>query len=265
VAQVLRPLHRELGGNNDTKCLYSLTAALRVPSLAAVVVLPAARGALDERRLVGTVASGLNTLAGARGGHGGCHPANTKTRSQAPASRRHDAWGSARLPQGGKSSLPLPWGLSGRRDCGRRGQRRTPSHLRSARQRLCGACRLSRGPPGGGCSRARPRRCLLCRLRDSRRGGGAGSHLSGRAHPPSLPSSSSDDEYSEVAGEESPFCSRSWNSSLLCSQRSQRRILFSSLRAARSCSRRCAAHARARAWGMGGSDRVAFTVTHCRE
>jgi hypothetical protein len=34
--------------------------------------------------------------------------------------------------------------------------------------------------------------------------GGSGSHLSGRARPPSLPSSSSssDDEYSEVAGEE---------------------------------------------------------------
>jgi hypothetical protein len=43
-------------------------AALRVPSLAAIVVLPAARGALDERRLVGTAASDLNTLAGARGG-----------------------------------------------------------------------------------------------------------------------------------------------------------------------------------------------------
>jgi hypothetical protein len=42
-------------------------AALREPSLAAVVVLPVARGALDERRLVGTIASDLNTLAGARG------------------------------------------------------------------------------------------------------------------------------------------------------------------------------------------------------
>jgi hypothetical protein len=43
------------------------TAALREPSLAAVAVLPAARGALIERRLVGTAASDLNTLAGARG------------------------------------------------------------------------------------------------------------------------------------------------------------------------------------------------------
>jgi hypothetical protein len=35
--------------------------------LAAVAVIPAARGALDERRLVGTAASDLNTLAGAKG------------------------------------------------------------------------------------------------------------------------------------------------------------------------------------------------------
>jgi hypothetical protein len=79
--------------------------------------------------------------------------------------------------------------------------------------------------------------------------GGTGSHLSGRARPPSLSSSSSssDDEYSEVAGGESPCCSRSRNSSLLCSRRSRRRILFSFLHAARSCSHRCAA----RALGLG--------------
>jgi hypothetical protein len=51
-----------------TACCGSTTAAaLRGPSLAAVAVLPAARGALDECRLVGTAASDLNTLAGARG------------------------------------------------------------------------------------------------------------------------------------------------------------------------------------------------------
>jgi hypothetical protein len=70
--------------------------------------------------------------------------------------------------------------------------------------------------------------------------GGAGSHLSGRARPPSLSStSSSDDENSEVAREESPYFSRSRNSSLLCSRRSRRRILFSFLRAG------AAPHARA--------------------
>jgi hypothetical protein len=43
-------------------------AALREPPLAAVAVLTVARDALDERRLVGTTASVLSTLAGARGG-----------------------------------------------------------------------------------------------------------------------------------------------------------------------------------------------------
>jgi hypothetical protein len=37
------------------------------------------------------------------------------------------------------------------------------------------------------------------------------------------------------------------------------------LRVARSCSRHCATHARARARGVGGSDRAASTVTRCRD
>jgi hypothetical protein len=57
-----------------TCCDSEVATALRGPSLADVVVLPATRDALDELRLVGTAASDLNTLAGARG-HGGCHPA----------------------------------------------------------------------------------------------------------------------------------------------------------------------------------------------
>jgi hypothetical protein len=97
--------------------------------------------------------------------------------------------------------------------------------------------------------------------------GGEGSHLSGGAQPPSLSSSSSspDDEYSSVPGEESPCCSRSWNSSLLRSRRSRRRMLRSLLRVARSCSRRCAARACARARGVGGSDRATFTALICKE
>jgi hypothetical protein len=51
-----------------TACCDSATAAaLHGPSLTAVVVLPAAHGALDEHRLVGTTTSDLNTFAGARG------------------------------------------------------------------------------------------------------------------------------------------------------------------------------------------------------
>jgi hypothetical protein len=97
--------------------------------------------------------------------------------------------------------------------------------------------------------------------------GGEGSHLSGGARPPSLSSSSSspDDEYSSVPGEESPCCSLSRNSSLLRFRRSRRRMLRSLLRAARSCSRHDAARARARARGVGGSDRAAFTALICKE
>jgi hypothetical protein len=96
--------------------------------------------------------------------------------------------------------------------------------------------------------------------------GGEGCHLSGGARPPSLSSSSSapHDEYSSVPGEESPCCSRSRNSSLLRSRHSRRRRLRSLLRAARSCSHRCAARACARYRGVGGSDRAAFTALICK-
>jgi hypothetical protein len=49
-------------------CGSTAAAALRGSSLAAVTVLSAARSALNERRLVGTAAFDLNTLAGTRGG-----------------------------------------------------------------------------------------------------------------------------------------------------------------------------------------------------
>jgi hypothetical protein len=50
-------------------CCGPTTAATpRESSLATVVVFAAARDALDKRRLVGTAASNLSTLAGARGG-----------------------------------------------------------------------------------------------------------------------------------------------------------------------------------------------------
>jgi hypothetical protein len=111
-------------------CGPAAAAAPCEPSLASVAVLPAAHDALDDRRLVGTAASDLNTLAGARG-HGGRHPANVKTRKlSSRSSRRRGVWGSGRLPQGRESTLPLPWGLSGR--CGRRrhSHRLTPSRPR---------------------------------------------------------------------------------------------------------------------------------------
>jgi hypothetical protein len=75
--------------------------------------------------------------------------------------------------------------------------------------------------------------------------GGAGSHLSRGACPPSLSSTSPspDDEYSEVAGGESPCYSRNRYSLSRYSRCSHRRILRSFLRAARSCSHRCTARA----------------------
>jgi hypothetical protein len=50
-------------------CCGSVAAAtLHRASLVAAAVLPITRGALDERRLVGTDASDLSALADARGG-----------------------------------------------------------------------------------------------------------------------------------------------------------------------------------------------------
>jgi hypothetical protein len=49
-------------------CGPATATAPRESSLTAVVVLAAARDTLDERRLVGTAASDLSILAGARGG-----------------------------------------------------------------------------------------------------------------------------------------------------------------------------------------------------
>jgi hypothetical protein len=71
--------------------------------------------------------------------------------------------------------------------------------------------------------------------------GGGGFHLSGVARPPSLCSSSSDDEFASAGGGESPCCSHSQYSSLYCSKRFRHLSLFSFARAARSCSRLCAA------------------------
>jgi hypothetical protein len=97
--------------------------------------------------------------------------------------------------------------------------------------------------------------------------GGAGSHLSGRTCPLSSSSSSTyssfDDEYSSIPGEESPCCSRSRNSSLLCSRRSRRRASRSLLRFARSRSHRCTARASAGDRGVGGSDFATLTDTIC--
>jgi hypothetical protein len=68
-----------------TYCGSVAVAVLREASLIAAATLLFTRGALDERRLVGTAASDLSTLAGARGGgHGRHHPASAKTKKSNP-------------------------------------------------------------------------------------------------------------------------------------------------------------------------------------
>jgi hypothetical protein len=67
--------------------------------------------------------------------------------------------------------------------------------------------------------------------------GGMCSHLSEVVRSPSLSSSSSsDDEFANTGGGESPYCSRSRYTSLYCYRFSRRLCFFSFARTARSCS-----------------------------
>jgi hypothetical protein len=71
-------------GDATTCCGSTAAAAMCVPSPVTVATLPVARGALDERRLVGTAASDLNTLAGARGGTVGATLRTRRRENQNP-------------------------------------------------------------------------------------------------------------------------------------------------------------------------------------
>ncbi len=231
-----------------TCCDSVAVAALNGAPLVKAAALPVARGALDERRLVGTAASDLSTLAGARG-----------ARSASPCEHK-----------GGKVKHPLL------EDGVPRG---AIPHLRVEKPRLLflegstgaeGAAGVAAAAPPNasaahagtsaaraGTSAARATSIIDCLATGAPAPApdacslaasaaldeeGASSHLSRRARPPSSSSSSSpDDKSSEVVGGESPCYSRSRNSSSLCSRRSRLRILFSLLHAARSCSRCCTA------------------------
>jgi hypothetical protein len=94
--------------------------------------LPAAHGPIDERRLVGTDASDLSALAGARAGTAGATLRTKKHKTELQPPEIRDSWGECCLPQTGEAPLPLSRGF-GRR---RRGARR---RRRSARRHLCGA------------------------------------------------------------------------------------------------------------------------------
>jgi hypothetical protein len=205
-------------------CGSAAAAALRGPSLTTVAVLSAAHGALDERRLVGTAASDLNTLAGVRGARWAppCEHENEKSNICLSKTWRLGEWS---LTSGWRS---LTSSSLGARRTSWLQPKLPPRHPPVASTTRADAStarvaslmgRLATGAPA-------PAPGAVSSASSTALGeGGAGSHLSGGARPPSLPSSSSssDDEYSEVAGEDSPCCTRSRNSSLLCSRRSRRR------------------------------------------
>jgi hypothetical protein len=209
--------------------------------------LSAALDALDERLLVGTDVPDLSTLAGARSGTIGAtlstrrqkfelQPFETRVSGEATAYLKVEkprflflegSAGAVAAAGGAVTALP------------------DASAAHAGASAACAASSVER--LAAGTSTLAPGTCTSV-ASVALGEGGAGSHLSG-ACPPSLSSASPspDDEYSEVAGGESPCCSHSRYSSFRCSQRSRRRILRSFLRAARSCSRRCAA----RALGLG--------------
>jgi hypothetical protein len=119
---------------------------------------------------MGTAASDLNTLAGARGARWAPPCEHKDEKSNSRSSQRCGVWRSSHVPQGGEAPLPLPRRPGGHCGRGWRGHCRTPGHLHGAHRCLRGARRLSRRPPGGGCSCAHPRRCLPRRLRGSSEG-----------------------------------------------------------------------------------------------
>jgi hypothetical protein len=112
------------------------------------------------------------------------------------------------------------------------------------RRHFCDVRRLLHRAPGGGRFRTRPRRLLLRRLRGSQGGERRLPPLRRGLPPCRFPSPLPLPTTTDVARGERPCCSRSWNSSLLYSRRSRRRIPRSFLRVARSCSRRCVARVR---------------------
>jgi hypothetical protein len=134
-------------------CGGSLTAA----------ALSVTRGALDERRLVGTDASDLSALAGARAGTVG---GTLRTRKQEielqPLETRTSGGVTAYLKVEKPRFLFLE-GSTGAAVAAAVAAVALPD-ASSTRTGLCGARRLFRGPPDGRHSRARHGRLLLCHL-----------------------------------------------------------------------------------------------------
>jgi hypothetical protein len=174
-------------------------------------MLVAVRGALSERRSIVEDVLNFSALTGAvgddrrppdnerRGGVSSC-PSKSRTCGKECYS-----------PQTGEAPLPLPRGLGGT-STAPVGASAVPADT-SADNPVAGGT----APSSGIDSTAVP---------SARGDGGVGSHLSEVVRSPSLPSSSSDDEFANAGGGESPCCSRSRYSSLYCSRCSRRLILL---------------------------------------
>jgi hypothetical protein len=221
--------------------------------------LPAALGALDKRRLIGTDVSDLRALAGAKVGTIGVTLRTRKHKNERqPLKLRTHGGSAAHL----KLEKPHFLFLEGSGVAAV-----TPADaavvLAGAPAVLVGS---SNDGPVAGASAPAMGTCSTYGQWRRRRGI---PPLRG-ARPPSLSSSSSsssfdddDNEFAGIPGKESPCCSRSRYSSLCCSWHSRRLILLSFSRATHSCSRRCAVRAATRARCVGGSDHAASTVTIC--
>jgi hypothetical protein len=226
-----------------TTCCGSIAAAaLRGPSLTVVAALPTARDALDERRLGGMAASDLNTLAGARGGRSAppCeHEVEKIKLTPLETECLEERWPTSGWRRPASSSSRARRALR-TRPTPPPSRLRTPLRHASAplrRADTSAACAASSiDCPAAGAPEPAPGTCFSAT--SAALGEGAQAPTSQGGLPPVAFLFFPDDEYSGVAGGESPCCSRSRNSSSICSRRSRRRIPRSFFRAARSCSRR---------------------------
>jgi hypothetical protein len=182
------------------------TATLRGDS-PVVTVLPTARANLDERRLVGTNASDLSALPGARAGTIGAtlrtrrrkteiQPLETGTFEGGTAYLKVEKFRFLFLEDPADAAVaPVP-AAAALPDASVARAGASKAHAASSTD---GPVAGASAPTTGAYSSA-----AFAALGD----GGGGFHLSGGACPPSLSSSSDDDdEFSGVAGGESPCCS----------------------------------------------------------
>jgi hypothetical protein len=100
-----------------TSCHDPVTTTVPRDRSLVAAALPAARGALDERRLVGTDTSNLSALACARAGTVGATLRMEKCKAKLQPLKIGGVWGPGHPPQTGEAPLPLPRGF-GRRPHG---------------------------------------------------------------------------------------------------------------------------------------------------